>query len=62
MKEVRSKKTGATHILSDEEYEELKKLGIASRFTVSEITPVRFINPPIIKKEDLKSASKSKNK
>lgn len=67
--ELRSKKTGAVNVLDAEEYEALKLKGLASRYIVSEITPMHFVNPPPITKKivveaakDVKTTNKTKDK
>lgn len=47
MKELRSRKTGAIHFLSDEEFDKLRGLGIERRYIVSDVEPVKQIRPPV---------------
>jgi hypothetical protein len=47
MKELRSRKTGNIHFVSDEEYEKLLGLGIERRYVVTDVEPVKQIKPPI---------------
>jgi len=62
MKELRSRKTGITHMVSDEGYEKLKALKLAKRFTVKEITLIRQIVPtPRLDKPVIKEITKNKN-
>ena len=66
MKELRSRKHPdfAPQILSDEAYEQLKKKGLAKRYTVKDIKPFKSIMPPpIIKKvEVIKKETKKTDK
>jgi hypothetical protein len=59
MKELRSKKTGKVSILTDEEFEKLKSLGLAARFTVLDVKPIIPLIPvmkiePEIRKTKIK--------
>ena len=57
--ELRSRKTGIPHIVSEEGYEKLKALKLAKRFTVKEITPIKQIVPtPKLDKPVIKEITK----
>ena len=43
MKELRSKKTGAVHIVSDQIYDQIVINDMAKKYKVRDITPVRQI-------------------
>jgi hypothetical protein len=62
MKEVRSRKTGKISILSDEEYEKLVRIGLAGRFTVQDIKPIRPLIPDIKITPEIKIKTKVKSK
>ena len=47
MKEAISRKTGKVNILSDEEWNKVIELGIADRYRVTDIPPVRQIKPDL---------------
>jgi len=61
MKLLRSKKypDRQPQLMSDEDYEELKRKGIASRFTATEFAPVRNIMPAL-KLPEIKKIVKTK--
>lgn len=58
MKELRSRKKGTIHFISDEEYNKLLGLGIERRYIITDVEPVKQIKPPtqvvITKKKDNK--------
>lgn len=45
--ELKNKKTGKLYWLSDQEMEDLKKIGIQGRYIISEITPLKTIRDPL---------------
>lgn len=60
--ELKNKKNGKLHWLSDEEFENVKKLGFASRYIINEILPLKKIADPLkieISKKDDKRGTKS---
>jgi hypothetical protein len=60
MKEVRSRKTGKVSILSDEEFEKLKSLGLAGKFTVFDVKPIIPMIPVMKIEPEIKIKMKSK--
>lgn len=60
MKEVISRKTGKVNILSDEEWAQVIKLGLADRYRVTDIPPVRQINPDLKITVETKKTGKTK--
>jgi hypothetical protein len=60
MKEVRSKKTGKVSILSDEEFEKLKSLGLAGKFTVLHVKPIIPMIPVMKIEPEIKIKNKIK--
>lgn len=55
--ELKNKKTGKLYWLTDKEYEDLKRLGLASRYIITEIKPLNTIKDPLqfeIKKSKVK--------
>lgn len=60
MKEVISRKTGKVNILSDEEWNQVIKLGFADRYRVTDIPPVRQINPSLKINVETKKTKPSK--
>lgn len=60
--ELKNKKNGKLHWLSDEEFEDLKKLGFQLRYIINEILPLKKIADPLkieISKKDDKRGTKS---
>lgn len=49
MKRIVSKRTGRTEIVSNEIWEGMKKIGLAERFTASDVEPIKITPPKIIK-------------
>lgn len=45
--ELKNKKTGKLYWLSDQEMEDLKKIGIQGRYIISEIQPLKTIKDPL---------------
>ena len=45
MKELHSRKTGKVQYVTDDEYQRMEELGIARRFTVKEMEPIRRLTP-----------------
>lgn len=63
MKEARSKKTGAVHIISDEDYKKLLQLGIANRYEIRNIEPIRRMTiTPKLQTPVVKEKTNIKNK
>ena len=60
MKEIVSKKTGHSEIISDEKWEEIIEQGFEKRFTVSEIKELKLKSIPIIPSE-IKTKTKKVN-
>ena len=55
--ELKNKKTGRLYWLTDKEFEDLKKLGLVTRYVVTEIKPLNTIKDPLqfeIKKSKVK--------
>jgi hypothetical protein len=48
-------------IVPDEDYEEMKRNGLAKRYTVTEITPIKIIPKIVIPAPEVKRAKKVKN-
>ena len=63
MKMLRSKRNPnrAPEMMSDEDYELLKKNGLAKRFIVTYIAPIKVIPKLVIPTTELKKAKKKKN-
>jgi hypothetical protein len=63
MKMLRSKRNPnrAPEMMSDEDYELLKKNGLAKRFIVTDIAPIKVIPKLVIPTTELKKAKKKKN-
>lgn len=63
MKMLRSKRNPnrAPEMMSDEDYELLKKNGLAKRFFVTDIAPIKVIPKLVIPTTELKKAKKKKN-
>ena len=59
--ELKNKKTGKLYWLTDKEFEDLKRLGLASRYLVTEIKPLHTIKDPL-QFEIKKSISKKGDK
>ena len=60
--ELKNKKTGKLYWLTEEQFENLKKLGFASRYIINEILPLKHIKDPLkieISKKDDKRGTKS---
>lgn len=51
----------APEMMSDEDYELLKKNGLAKRFIVTDIAPIKVIPKLVIPTTELKNAKKKKN-
>lgn len=51
----------APEMMSDEDYELLKKNGLAKRFIVTDIAPIKVIPKLVIPTTELKKAKKKKN-
>jgi hypothetical protein len=60
MKEVRSRKTGKVSILSDEEFEKLKSLGLSGKFTVLDVEPIIPMIPVMKIEPEIKIKNKIK--
>ena len=60
MKEIVSKKTGHSEIISDEQWEEVIAKGLEKRFTVSEIKELKLKSVPTIPPE-VKTKTKKAN-
>lgn len=60
MKEAISRKTGKVNIISDEEWDQVKKLGLADRYRVTDIPSVRQIRPDLKITVETKKTGKSK--
>jgi len=61
--ELKNKKTGKLYWLTNEEFEDLKRLGIQGRYIITEITPMKTIKDPLkieIKKNDKRREQNSK--
>jgi len=57
--ELKNKKTGKLYWLTDKEFEDLKKLGLVTRYVVTEIKPLNTIKDPLqfeIKKSKVKKS------
>ena len=55
--ELKNKKTGKLYWLTDKEFEDLKRLGLVSRYIITEIKPLNTIKDPLqfeIKKSKVK--------
>jgi len=63
MKMIRSRRNtkGSPQMISDEDYELLKKNGIAKRFIVTDIAPIKVIPKLVIPVAELKKAKKKKD-
>lgn len=51
----------APEMMSDEDYELLKKNGLAKRFIVTDIAPIKVIPKLVIPTTELKKAKRKKN-
>jgi len=60
MKEIISKKTGHSEVISDEQWEKIIEQGFEKRFTVSEIKELKLKNIPLIPPE-VKTKTKKVN-
>ena len=60
MKEIVSKKTGHSEIISDEQWEEVIAKGFEKRFTVAEIKELKLKSVPTIPQE-VKTKTKKSN-
>ena len=61
--ELKNKKTGKLYWLTNEEFEDLKRLGIQGRYIITEITPMKTIKDTLkieIKKNDKRREQNSK--
>lgn len=61
--ELKNKKTGKLYWLTNEEFEDLKRLGIQGRYIITEIQPMKTIKDPLkieIKKNDKRREQNSK--
>ncbi len=45
--ELKNKKTGKLYWLSDDEMEDLRRIGIQGRYIISEIQPLKTIKEPL---------------
>jgi len=68
MKEIRSKKTNKVQIITDSDWEWLKKTGRAANFTMNEIKEISLKQPKIVEpkqtaepKQTIKPKTKKKN-
>jgi len=57
--ELKNKKTGKLYWLTDTEFADLKRLGLATKYMVSEIKPLSTIKDPL--QFEIKKSSKKKN-
>ena len=57
MKEVTNKKNKNVYYLSDDEYDDLVRLGMAGRFIVKDVEPLRKVQAPkdVVIKKGVKS-------
>ena len=56
--ELKNKKTGKLYWLNDEEMADLKKIGIANRYIITEIKPLATIRDPL--QIEIKKSTKNK--
>lgn len=63
MKLLRSKRDPKRepHLISDDDYEVMKKNGLARRFNVEDIAPIKIIPKLVIPATELKKAKRKKN-